>query len=105
MVVFDVGLRNFPSFLVGGSRFIPIAEPRKDVRRHMKRMRNRGGRGGVSTGSLQPSPRVNRIIVSMNHVMKGARVLRVVGVDLFDQLRRQRLLRRPRAPLLDGVKD
>jgi hypothetical protein len=41
------------------------------------------------------------IIVGMNYVVQGARVVRVIGVNLFDQPGRQLLLRRPRAALLD----
>ena len=70
----------------------PHAEEHVGVRRHVERMRHRGGELRVAPRRGQPPLREGGVVVSVDDVVRGAGVIRLHGEDLLGDLRGSLLL-------------
>ncbi len=73
---------------VGAHRILPRPDPRKDVRRHMQRMRRVGRDAGVTPGRGHPFLRDRRGVIAVDQVVRHARMVRILRELLLEDRRR-----------------
>ena len=78
---------GLPRRFVGGHRGLPHAEGEEDVRRHVQGVDRRGSDRGVDAGRSHTEGGVHRIVVTVNQVVRGAGMLRILREDLLDHRR------------------
>ena len=66
-------------------RFLPQAQPRKNVRRHVLSVRRAGGDSGVSPGRSQGLGGQYRVVVVVDDVVGDARVVGPLGEQRFQE--------------------
>ena len=100
-----VVVRNLPGVLIRRRGLAPIAQARENVRRHVIRVRNRGGGLRVHPRRGKTSFCMHRIVVPVNEVVEHAGVLLVVRVDGLEELDRLALHLESLRPFPDRSED
>jgi hypothetical protein len=78
--------------VVGGDRFLPIADAREDMRRHMQRVRSPRRDLRVAGGRAQPFIGDGRIVVGVDQVVRDARMVGLALEYLLQDGRRLKLV-------------
>src|SRR5260370_17158811 len=76
-----------PGVLVRRSRLLPVPQPRENMRRHVLRVGDGSSRFGVSSCCLETIYGMFWIVVYVNEVVQGTRVLRFLCVHFLKKLR------------------
>src|SRR5215469_13825448 len=105
MGAFDIVLRYVPAPQVCRSRFVPVAQSRENVRRHMESMRHLCGRLRVGTSRFETQLCVLRIVVCVNEIMQDTWMVRLSGIHLFEQLCGLPLLLEPLGSFRNSAQD
>ena len=79
-----VSLRDRARRDVGVDRFLPVAEPRKRVRRHVQRVRRRRRDFRVTPGGFERPIGERRKVVAVDDVVREARMIRLAGDEPFE---------------------
>ena len=82
-----VRLRGLHRRDVGSDRFLPIADAREDVRRHVLRVRRRRRDRSVELGGIEPLLGDRRIVVEMDQIVRHARMSRLPLEDRLEDCR------------------
>src|SRR6516165_4609470 len=85
MGAFDIFLRYVPAPQVGRSRFVPVAQSRKNVRRHVESMGHRRGCLGICPSRFETQWCVLRIVVRVNQIVQDSWMVRLARIHLFEQ--------------------
>src|ERR1051325_8163519 len=72
---------------VRGDRFLPMADSREDMRRHMEGMRRSRGDFGVALGGIESLLGDGRVVVEMDQVMSDAGMPRLPLEDRLEERR------------------
>src|SRR5207247_7876218 len=80
-----------PGVLVRWRRFGAISQPGKDVRGHVLGVGDRRRGRRVRARGFEPVSGMARIVVDMNQVVEDTRVVRILRVDLLEELCRESL--------------
>src|SRR5256884_2477635 len=80
-----------PGVLVRRSRLLPVPQPRENMRRHVLRVGDGSSRFSVSSCCLETIYGMFWIVVYVNQVVQGTRVLRFLCVHFLKKLGRDRL--------------
>ena len=69
---------------VAAYRFLTVAEPGEDVRRHVQRVRR--GRGDFRIAAGRPKARLGKPwrVIAMDQVVRHARMVRLLGEDRLE---------------------
>ena len=87
-----VQLRNPRRLGVGRDRFLPVADAREDMRRHVLRVRRAGRDLGITPGRIEPLLRNRRSVVQVDQIMRHARMVRLALRDRLQDRRAFELL-------------
>jgi hypothetical protein len=77
---------------IGRNRFLPVADAREDVGRHVLRMRRRRRDLGIARGGVETFLGDRRIVVGVDQVVGDAGMLRLALEDPFQDRRRLELV-------------
>ncbi len=78
---------RLPRGFVGRDRVLPHSRREKDVRRHVQGVHRRRGDRRIHARRAHPEGRVHRVVVAVDQVVRGARMLRVPREDVLDHRR------------------